>query len=193
VERAIQTFKNHFKAIIAGVDDNFPMNLWDRLLPQTVLTLTLLRQSNIAPTVSAYQYIHEAFNCNKMPLAPMVCVVQIHKRSEKRGSWALNSRDGWYLHTSLQHFRCHVIYIEKTRSERISDTVHFKHKYITQPTLMPEDTTVKALNDLTNALKQKRKNKGIVEYKALQRIENTKQHPSDRATSSIHDIKTSYL
>jgi hypothetical protein len=36
---------------------------------------------------------------------------------------------------------------------------------------MPEDTIVKALNDLTNALKQKRNNKGIVEYKALQRID----------------------
>jgi hypothetical protein len=32
-ERAIQTFKHHSKAIIAGVDDNFPMNLWDRILP----------------------------------------------------------------------------------------------------------------------------------------------------------------
>ncbi len=54
-ERAIQTFKNNFKAVITGVDDNFPMHLWDRLLPQTVLTLNLLRQSNVAPTVSAYQ------------------------------------------------------------------------------------------------------------------------------------------
>ena len=26
-ERAIQTFKNHFKAVIAGVEDNFPMHL----------------------------------------------------------------------------------------------------------------------------------------------------------------------
>ncbi len=41
-ERAIQTFKNHFKAVIAGVDDSFPMHLWDRLLPQTVLMLNLL-------------------------------------------------------------------------------------------------------------------------------------------------------
>jgi hypothetical protein len=49
--------------------------------------------------------------------------------------------------------------------------VNFKHKYITQPTLMPEDTIVKALNDLTNALKQKKNTKGIVEYKALQRID----------------------
>jgi hypothetical protein len=79
-ERAIQTFKYHFKAIIAEIDDNFPMNLCDRLLPQTVLTLNLLQQSNIAPTVSAYQYIHGAFNYKKMPLAPMGCVVQIHKK-----------------------------------------------------------------------------------------------------------------
>ena len=91
-ERAIQTFKNHFKAVIAGVDDNLPMHLWDRLLPQTVLTLNLLRQSNVAPTVSAYQYIHGAFDYNKMPLAPMGCAVQIHERSERRGSWAMNSR-----------------------------------------------------------------------------------------------------
>ena len=43
-ERAIQTFKCHFKAVLAGVDDSFPMRLWDNLLPQTVLTLNLLRQ-----------------------------------------------------------------------------------------------------------------------------------------------------
>ncbi len=28
-KRAIQTFKSHFKSILAGVDDNFPMHLWD--------------------------------------------------------------------------------------------------------------------------------------------------------------------
>ncbi len=41
-EQAIQTFKNHFKAILAGVDDTFPMRLWDRLLPQMILTLNFL-------------------------------------------------------------------------------------------------------------------------------------------------------
>jgi hypothetical protein len=30
---AIQTFKNQFKAVIAGVDETFPMQQWDRLLP----------------------------------------------------------------------------------------------------------------------------------------------------------------
>jgi hypothetical protein len=56
-EGAIQTLKNHFKAILAGVDDTFPMQLWDRLLPQMILTLNLLRQSNAVPTISAHQYV----------------------------------------------------------------------------------------------------------------------------------------
>ena len=149
-ERAIQTFKSHFKAILAGVADNFPMNLWDRLLPQTVLTLNLLRQSNVAPTVSAYQHVNGTFDYNKMPLAPMGCAVQIHENCERRRSWAANSSDGWYLRTSPEHYRCHVIYCKNTRSEQISDTIPFKHKYITEPTLTPEDTIVKALNDLTH-------------------------------------------
>ena len=70
-ERAIQTFKNHFKAILAGVDDSFLMRLWDKLLLQTILTLNLLCQSNVAPTVLAWQYVHGPFDYNKMPLAPM--------------------------------------------------------------------------------------------------------------------------
>jgi hypothetical protein len=96
--------QTHFKAIIAGVDDNFPMKLWDRLLPQAVLTLILLRQSNIAPTVSAYQYTHGTFDYKRMLMAPMGCEEQIHKRSEKRGSRAANLVDGWYLCTSPEHY-----------------------------------------------------------------------------------------
>jgi hypothetical protein len=99
-ERAIQTFKNHFKVVLAGVDDNFPMRLWDRLLPQTILTLNLLRQSNIAPTVLAYQYVHGAFDYNRMPLGLMGCAIQVHKSNERRGTWADNAIDGWYLQTS---------------------------------------------------------------------------------------------
>jgi hypothetical protein len=38
-KREIQTFINHFKAIIAGLDDNFPMNLRDRQFPRAVLIL----------------------------------------------------------------------------------------------------------------------------------------------------------
>jgi hypothetical protein len=78
-ERAIQTFKSHFIAIIAGVDHTFPMRLWDKLLPQTIVTLNLLRQSNGVPTISAYQYVRGTFDYNKTPLGPMGSAVQMHE------------------------------------------------------------------------------------------------------------------
>jgi hypothetical protein len=78
-ESAIQTFKNHFKAVLAGVDNTFPMHLWDKLLPQTTTTLNLLRQSNAIPMISTYQYVRGNFDYNKTPLAPMGCAVQMHK------------------------------------------------------------------------------------------------------------------
>ena len=34
-EVAIRNFKAHFLSVLAGVADDFPLTLWDRLLPQT--------------------------------------------------------------------------------------------------------------------------------------------------------------
>jgi hypothetical protein len=170
-ERAIQTFKNHFKAILAGVDDSFPMQLWDNLLPQTVLTLNLLQQSNVAPTVLAYQYVHRNFDYNKMPLAPLRWAVQLYKSNTRRGTWAEHSTDGWYLGTSNKHYQCHKIYVKKTRSKRISDMVFFKRKYITQPTLMQADIIVKALDNLTHTLKGRKNVKSDTQIEALEQID----------------------
>jgi hypothetical protein len=96
----------------------------------------------------------------------MGCAVQLHKRSERRGTWANNSIDGWYLQTSPEHYQCYKIYVKQTKIDRISDTVYFKPKYITQPTLTPAEVIVKALNDLTQALKGKNNMKGLEQIKA---------------------------
>ncbi len=66
-ERAIQTFKSHFIAILAGLDPSFSMTLWDRLLPQTILTLNFLWQAKADPSMSTYQFLHGEFDYNKMP------------------------------------------------------------------------------------------------------------------------------
>jgi hypothetical protein len=44
VERAVQTFKNHFIAGLCSVDPTFPLKLWDKVLPQATITLNLLRK-----------------------------------------------------------------------------------------------------------------------------------------------------
>jgi hypothetical protein len=91
-----------------------------------------------------------------MPLAPLGCTAQMHKAPTKCNTWAENT-----IQTLPKHYQCHIIYTKKTRSMRISDAVWFKHKYITQSTLTPVDTIVKALNDLTQALKGKSNLEGL--------------------------------
>jgi hypothetical protein len=43
-ERVIQAFKNHLISGLCSVDPNFPLKLWDKLLPQKTITLNLLRK-----------------------------------------------------------------------------------------------------------------------------------------------------
>jgi hypothetical protein len=69
VERAIRTFKNHFIAGLCSTNRDFPLNLWDKLLPQCLLTLNLLRRSRINPQLSAQAHMHGAFDFNRTPLA----------------------------------------------------------------------------------------------------------------------------
>ena len=76
-EVAIRNFKAHFLSVLAGTADNFMPSLWDKLLPQTEITLNLLRQSNATPTISAYAHINGPFDYNKMPLAPMGCELDV--------------------------------------------------------------------------------------------------------------------
>ena len=144
-ERAIQMFKGHFISVLAGVADGFLINQWDEWLPQTILTLNLLRQSNVAPNISTYAYHHGSFDYNSMPLAPMGCAVQFHIKPGRK-TFGEHSEDGFYLKTSEEHYRTHVIFAKKTRAKRLADTVFFKHKYITQPTITPADAIVNAYN-----------------------------------------------
>ena len=65
----------------------------------------------------------------------------------------------------------YIIHVKKTRSKRISDTVFFKHKHITQPTLTPIDTVVRAIDDLTCALKGARNIQGMQQIERLKTID----------------------
>ena len=81
-EVAIRNFKAHFLSVLAGEAEDFPLNLWDKLLPQTEITLNLLQQSNAAPMVSAYAHLCGPFDYNKMLLSPMGCDAQVHKKAD---------------------------------------------------------------------------------------------------------------
>ena len=122
-ERAIRTFKNHVIAGLCSTDRNFPLHLWDRLLPQALLSLNLLRSSRINPKLSAWAQVHGAFDFNRTPLAPPGTRVLIHEPSTIRETWAPHAVEGWYVGPALNHYRCYTIWADATSSERIANTL----------------------------------------------------------------------
>eukprot|EP00804_Cyclotella_cryptica_P028785 CCRYP_018721-RB/>CCRYP_018721-RB protein AED:0.41 eAED:0.41 QI:0/0/0/1/0/0/3/0/816 len=82
----------------------------------------------------------------------MGCNVQVHEKTDSRGTWAFHSVDGWYVSTSPEYYRTHRCHIKSTNSDRLNDTVHFHHKHITNPTLTPADKLMAAIADCSRAL-----------------------------------------
>ena len=152
-EVVIRNFKAHFLSVLAGTADDFPPSLWDRLLPQAEITANLLRQSKATPNVSACAHLSGPFDYNKMPLAPMGCTVQVHKKTEKRGTWAYHSVDGWYLATSPENYCTHMCHIKQMRSERLTDTTQFSHKNITRPTITHAEKVMEEIAECVKAIK----------------------------------------
>ena len=150
-ERAIQTCKSHFISILAGVDDKFPLSLWCHLIEPTKLTLNMLRQSQVAPHISAFAHVHGTHDYMQKPFAPLGCCIQTHVKPDNRHSWDTRSEPGFNLGTSMEHHRYFKVYVIQTKAMRISCTVHCKQQYITNPTCSPESHMIAAAQQLTVA------------------------------------------
>ena len=153
-ERAIQTFKHHFKAGLASVDPSFPLSEWDRLIPQANITLNLLRSSRVNPNLSAYSFIFGEFNFLATPLAPPGTKVVAHISPTKRGSWELNGESGWYVGPSMHHYRCVHCYFPRTQATRDCDTVEFFPHDIAFPQIKLTDYLQQAASDIITLLTQ---------------------------------------
>jgi hypothetical protein len=127
-ERAIRSFKDHLIAGLCSTDKSFPMHLWDRLLPQAVIKLNMLRTSRINPKLSASTHIYGQYDFNRAPIAPPGTIIIAHEKQNRRRTWAPHGQDGWYIGPSLQHYQCYTVYINKTRGERNVETVEFSWK-----------------------------------------------------------------
>ena len=117
-EKAIGTFKNHFKAILAGVNRTFPMHLQDWLLPQAESTLNMIHQTNIAPTVLAYAYMNGQHDYNKIPMVPIGFAALIHLKPDIRKTWDSNATEGFYLGTLQEHYQCYKVWINKHEAHK---------------------------------------------------------------------------
>jgi hypothetical protein len=104
-ERCICTFQNHFIAGLCSMDPNFPIHLWDRLLPHTKITLSLLRGSPINPKLSAYAQVNGTFDFNRTPLGPHGTHVIIQDKPEICSTWSPHGLNAWYIGPALNSYR----------------------------------------------------------------------------------------
>ena len=151
-ERAIRTYKNHLIAGICSTSTDFPLHLWDRLIPQSAITLNMLRGSRLNPKLSAYEQVFGVFDNNRTPLAPPGIKVQVHVKPDQRGSWSAHSENGFYIGPALDSYRCYRTYITRTRSERTSDTVVWYPEEIPMPGASSADIIAASLQDIAAAL-----------------------------------------
>jgi hypothetical protein len=153
-ERAICTFKDHFLAILAGVDSAFPLYLWDLLLSQAELTLNLLHQAMLNARISVWEFFQGSFDFNKTPLGPIVgCRILIHAKMATRQSWDFCIKPGFYIGPALDSYRCFKLVKTNTKSQVILDTIEFFHSYFSIPVSSMEDKIIHGLQVVADAIR----------------------------------------
>jgi hypothetical protein len=151
-ERAIRSFKDHLISGLCSTDKSFPIHLQDRILPQAVMTLNMLRTSRLNPKLLAATHIFGHHDYNRAPLAPPGTIIIAHETPGKRKTWAPHGQDGWYIGPALEHYRCYTVYITKTRSSRVVETVEFFPHQFKVPFSTSSELATQAAADLTHAL-----------------------------------------
>jgi hypothetical protein len=112
----------------------------------------MLRTSRINPKLSAATHIFGQYDFNRAPMAPPGTMIIAYETPGRRRTWAPHGQDGWYIGPALEHYRCYTVYITKTRSNRIVETVEFFPHKFTLPFPSSHELATQAAADLTHAL-----------------------------------------
>ena len=105
-ERAIQTFKNHIISDFCCTDSEWPLQLWNNLTKQALITLNLCRTSRKHPTKSAYHSFYgKRYDWNKHPMAPPGTRAVEYEAPAGRLSRGTRGVDGWYCGPAFDHDR----------------------------------------------------------------------------------------
>ena len=152
-ERAMRPAKNHLIATLCTTAKDFPLKLWDTMLPQAEDTLNLLRKFTPDPTKSAYEGIHgHPYDFMRHPFAPFGMLVVVHNAPAVRGSWASHGEKAWYLGAAKSHYRAWRCFMLDTMAERISASLAWFPDTVYMPGSSKHEMVAAAIKDLSAAL-----------------------------------------
>ena len=89
------------------------------------------------PKLSRYAQLHGEFNYDATTLAPPGTQVIIHENPTVVGTWAYHGVKGQYLGSSMNHYRCHHVYITKKEENETQIVLSFYHITLHSPTILP--------------------------------------------------------
>ena len=137
---------------LTSLDPDFTLSKWDRLIPQTELTLNILRAARSNLKISAWAYLFGQFNYMVMPVVPLGIKVLAHDKPTNRPTWAIYRQEGWTIRPSLKHYRCIKCFFQPTRLVRNVDTVTFFPRDIPIPKVGLDDFLRQVAIDISTIL-----------------------------------------
>ena len=153
-ERAIQTFKDHFKAALCGCDPRFPLCYWCFLIPQSVLTLNLLRTSRLKPKHSTSACLNGSYDYNANPIAPLGTHIVMHQKPSQRATWAPVGIDGWHAGPNFECYHCCTCAKWCTNKVVHPNTMAWFPHQVPMSTSTSNEILSQAINDLAGALER---------------------------------------
>jgi hypothetical protein len=102
----------------------------------------------------AYAHVYQGqHNYSKHPFVPIGMESLVHIKPHKQRTYAQHCKKGFVIDTSFKHYRCQKIWMKDMHDTRISGAVWFKHKYLNNPSVTPEDQIIAAIGGLAKTLR----------------------------------------
>ena len=119
----------------------FPLHLWYMMPSHSDLNLKLLSYSSVNPQLSAYAHLNGVYDYNAHPITPPGFNVVVYEGPGQIGTWQDHGVDGWYIGISLNHYRCHILYVPKSKATLIDYGSTEIFRKTSQPQNQNQETT----------------------------------------------------
>ncbi len=141
-EKAIQTFKDHFVGVLSGCTPSMPIHLWCQLLPQVERQLLLLCQFRAQNTMTTTDTHLSPLAWKHWSMTNPTNATPKLNTAPKLMSWARQPNTIDVGNFGPPQHAPHAS----------QGKLFFKHKYLTKPSITPEDQKIVAAACLTDTL-----------------------------------------
>ena len=127
-------------------------------------------------------------------MAPPGTKVVLHDKPSQRLSWDPHDTEGWFLGTALEHYRCYCVFVNKTKSERVTHTLELFPPKVTIPYATPTDVAIQVTAEITRLLHHPNaiqvSKVGTNQIYAIKQLASLfKKHRPDKASTPISSPK----